>query len=100
MEQDILRRDLKDALIKIGLKKEDIKNYTFHGWRHYFTAYMRTRIDDKLLQFQTGHRDISMLRHYSDHRIIGDKERIQKAQIETFECLLPDYSGIINSEEK
>ena len=49
---------------------------------------------------QTGHKEISMLKHYSDHRISGDRERIQKAQIESFGKLLPDYSGHNNVEAK
>jgi len=92
MEQDIFLRDLRAALEKGGMSKEAAKKYTFHGWRHFFTSYMFDRVNNKLLQSQTGHRDISMLRHYSNHRIIGDKERIQNAQIESFGQLLPDYS--------
>ena len=89
IEQDIFRRDLKDALIKTGLSKETANMYTFHGWRHYFTAYMKPRIDEKLLQSQTGHKTLVMLEHYAGHRIAGDRERIRKAQIETFGDLIP-----------
>jgi integrase len=63
IEQDIFRRDLQDALIKIGLSQESAKAYTFHGWRHYFTAYMRPCIDEKLLQSQTGHKTLWTLPH-------------------------------------
>jgi len=94
IEQDIFRRDLKDALIKIGLNKEEAKNYIFHGWRHYFTAYMRPRIDEKILQSQTGHKTLAMLEHYAGHRIAGDRERLRQAQIETFSGLLPDNSKV------
>ena len=90
IEQDIFRRDLKDALKKAGLNQESIKAYTFHGWRHYFTAYMRPRINEKLLQSQTGHKTLEMLNHYAGHRIAGDRERLRQAQIETFGNLLPD----------
>ena len=95
IEQDVFRRDLKDALTKIGLKKDTVKDYTFHGWRHYFTAYMRPRIDEKILQSQTGHKTLAMLEHYAGHRIAGDRERLRQAQIETFGCLLPDNSGAL-----
>ncbi|MCL1927967.1 MAG: site-specific integrase [Treponema sp.] len=61
IEQDIFRRDLKDALIKTGLSKKSAKAYTFHSWRHYFTAYMRDKITEKLLQSQTGHKTMVML---------------------------------------
>jgi integrase len=90
IEQDIFRRDLKDALIKTGLSKESAKAYTFHGWRHYFTAYMRDKVTEKLLQSQTGHKTLSMLDHYAGHKITGDRERIRQAQIETFGGLLPE----------
>jgi integrase len=93
MEQDIFRRDLKDALAKIGLNKETVKNYTFHGWRHFFTAYMRPLLNEKILQLQTGHKTLEMLNHYAGHRIVGDKERLRQAQIETFSGLLPDNVG-------
>jgi integrase len=94
IEQDIFRRDLKDALSKIGLDKETVKDYTFHGWRHYFTAYMRDKVNEKLLQSQTGHKTLVMLNHYAGHRITGDRESIRNAQIKTFGELLPEYNVI------
>jgi len=92
IEQDIFRRDLKDALIKTGLSQESAKAYTFHGWRHYFTAYMRPRINEKLLKSQTGHKTLVMLDHYAGHEITGDRERIRQAQIETFGALIPSQT--------
>ena len=96
IEQDIFWRDLKDALRKTGLSQESVKDYTFHAWRHYFTAYMRPRIDEKLLQAQTGHKTLEMLDHYAGHKIAGDRERIRQAQTETFGGLLPEYD--VNSQ--
>jgi integrase len=93
IEQDIFRRDLKVSLKKIGLSDDIIKAYTFHGWRHYFTSYMKPQIDEKLLRSQTGHKTPAMLDHYAGHRIAGDRERIQKAQIETFGDLIPCNAG-------
>jgi len=89
IEQDIFRRDLRDALLKSGLNEESAKAYTFHSWRHYFTAYMRPKIDEKLLQSQTGHKTLEMLNHYAKHRIAGDRERLRQAQVDTFGGLLP-----------
>jgi integrase len=89
MEAEIILRDLRSALVKTGMSKDTAKVYTFHGWRHYFTAYMRERVNEKLLQSQTGHRTLAMLGHYSDHRIAGDRERIQTAQKEVFGALIP-----------
>jgi integrase len=90
MEQDIFLRDLKSALVKIGMSKESVKFYTFHGWRHYFTSYMRDRVNEKLLQKHVGHKTLQMLNHYSGHIISGDRERIRQAQLEVFSGLLPD----------
>ena len=86
---------MKDALIKTGLNQTSVKNYTFHSWRHYFTAYMRDKVTEKLLQSQTGHKTLSMLDHYAGHKITGDRERIRIAQIETFGGLLPDTADTL-----
>jgi integrase len=96
IEQDIFRRDLQTALIKNGLSRESAGAYTFHGWRHYFTAYMRDKVNEKLLQSQTGHKTLVMLDHYAGHKITGDRERIRQAQIETFGALIP--SKMVNFE--
>ena len=95
MEASLFANGLREALINTGMSKESAKVYTFHGWRHYFTSYMRERITEKLLQQQTGHKTLVMLTHYSGHKIAGDRERIQQAQIETFGGLLPDKSGAV-----
>jgi len=93
MEAEIFRRDLRAALINTGMSKESAMEYTFHGWRHYFTAYMRDRVNEKLLQSQTGHKTLAMLEHYSDHLIAGDRERIRQAQIESFGSLIPSRTN-------
>jgi integrase len=53
---------------------------------------MRNRIDEKLLQKQTGHKSLIMLDHYSDHVLASDRERIQQARRETFKDLIPEAS--------
>jgi len=90
MEASLFIDGLREALISIGMSKETAKNYIFHGWRHYFTSYMRERINEKLLQQQTGLKTLQMLNHYSGHMIAGDRERIRQAKIETFGGLLPE----------
>jgi integrase len=90
IEERALIRDLRAALVKTGMGKETAKTYCFHGWRHTYASYMRERINDKLLQSQTGHKTISMLTHYSGHKITGDRERIQTAQRAVYGGLLPD----------
>jgi integrase len=94
MEQDIFRRDFRAALLKTGMSAESARVYTFHGWRHYFTAYMRERVTEKLLQSQTGHKTLAMLDHYSFHLKAGDREQVQAAQIAVFGGLLP--SGAVS----
>jgi integrase len=80
---------LRDALEKTGMSHDSASVYVFHGWRHYFTAYMRGRLNEKLLQSQTGHKTIPMLDHYSDHIINGDREQIRQAKMDVFGTLIP-----------
>jgi len=77
-------RGLRYALISTGMTEKSAKVYEFHSWRHFYTSYMKERIADKLLQSQTGHKTLSMLKRYSDHQLVGDREKIQAAQIEVF----------------
>jgi integrase len=90
MENSLFLQGLRAALTQTGMSEEAATVYTFHGWRHYFTSYMRERVTDKVLQKQTGHKSIPMLDHYGGHAIAGDRERMRAAQVETFGGLLPD----------
>jgi integrase len=80
---------LRDALKKTGMSEETAAGYVFHGWRHYFTSYMRDRLNKKLLKSQTGHKTDPMIDHYGDHLLVGDREKIRQAQQEVFGALLP-----------
>jgi integrase len=82
-------RGLREALIKIGMDESSAGIYMFHGWRHYFTSYMKGRLDKKLLKSQTGHKTDFMLDHYGDHLLAGDREKIRQAQQEVFGALIP-----------
>lgn len=75
---------LRRALHDTGMSDADARKYTFHGWRHFFTAYMNERVDQKILQKQTGHRTLAMLEHYAAHEIEGDVRRLETAQRDTF----------------
>jgi len=90
MEANIFLRGLRLALVATGMSKASAQVYIFHGWRHYFTAYMRDRVTEKLLKSQTGHKTLVMLDHYAGHTIAGDRQRIQAAQIAVFGGLLPE----------
>jgi integrase len=81
---------LRDALIKTGMKKESAKEYVFHGWRHFFASCMKDRLNEKLLQTQTGHKSPAMLEHYADHLLDGDREKIRQAQQDVFGALIVD----------
>jgi hypothetical protein len=51
---------------------------------------MRNKVEDKLLQSQTGHKTLSMLERYSAHRLCGDQDKIREAQLDVFSSLLPN----------
>jgi integrase len=40
IEERLLLGDLRAVLIQTGMSKESAAVYTFHGWRHYFTALL------------------------------------------------------------
>ncbi|MDR1230068.1 MAG: site-specific integrase, partial [Spirochaetaceae bacterium] len=84
MKNGVLVDGLRDALVKTGMSAESADGYVFHGWRHFFTAYMRGRLNEKLLQSQTGHKTAAMLDHYSGHQIDGDRDKIRRAQLDVF----------------
>ena len=89
MESCLFIDGLRDALEKAGMSKESARVYTFHGWRHFFTTYMRDKLNEKLLQTQTGHKTLLMLDLYSGHRKAGERELIQQAQKEVCGALIP-----------
>jgi integrase len=89
MDGILFVRGLHEALEKTGMSREAANTYVFHGWRHFFTAYMRNKLNEKLLQSQTGHKTIPMLNHYADHLLVGDRERIRQAQLDVFGTLVP-----------
>ncbi|MGL4982240.1 MAG: tyrosine-type recombinase/integrase [Treponemataceae bacterium] len=88
IDRKVFVKYLRYGLLKIGMSDEESKKITFHAWRHFFTTYMKDRLNDKLLQQQTGHKTHSMLEHYSRHRTQSDKQILQQAQIEVFADIL------------
>jgi integrase len=89
MEGRLFVDGLHDALQKIGMSRETASEYVFHGWRHFFTTYMRNRLDKKLLKDQTGHLTDVMFDHYGNHKTEDDREKIRQAQLEVFGALVP-----------
>jgi integrase len=92
MLQQSLIDALRKTLIQIGLTKDEAEQYLFHSWRHFYTAYMIRKLGKKLLKSQTGHKTDKMVNHYGDHEIDGDREIIQKMQVEAFGAILPQQS--------
>ena len=91
---------LREALVKIGFTEEEAANYSFHGWRHFFTAYMIRKLDKKLLKSQTGHLTDVMLNHYGDHETDEDREVIQATERKAFAGLLPERSKMLVFKEE
>ncbi|ULQ59171.1 site-specific integrase [Brucepastera parasyntrophica] len=87
IEATMWLKALRQALQAIGMSETEAKQIDFHSWRHYFTTYMREKVNEKVLRGQTGHKTVPMLEHYSDHRLPGDKNQLQQAQIEAFGIL-------------
>jgi integrase len=93
IQETVFVKGLRDALMKTGMSKDEAGVYVFHSWRHFYTSYMRKRLDLKLIQSQTGHKTLSMVDHYSDHVLSGDRERIRTAGLEAFGALIPVNSN-------
>ena len=98
--QKAFLHELRQALLKMGMSKETAKGYTFHAWRHFFTAYMADRVNNKVLQQQTGHKTTAMLEHYAEHRIDGEREGLRLAQVETFGRVINTSPVIIFNTQK
>jgi integrase len=95
MQRQSFGRGFREALIQIGFPKDDVVKYSFHGWRHFYTAYMISKLDKKLLKSQTGHKTDVMLAHYADHCVEGDRELIQAKEREAFAGILPEKLSLL-----
>ena len=89
-----LLTSLQQQLRVIGFSEKESKEYCFHSWRHFYTANMSDRINQRALQSQTGHKTTVMLEHYSNHQLESDAKNIENAQIEMFGKIVNCYSGI------
>ena len=83
-------KELRDICNEVGI--QDASWVTFHAWRHFFTTHMSGKIEDKLLQKATGHKTLSMLEHYADHRKPEDIKNLKIAQKEVFEQFLENIN--------
>ncbi len=80
-----ITKGLNNALLKIGISKEErkSKNITFHSWRHFFNTTFRTQIPDSILQELTGHKTAEMTDHYT-HFNIDDFKDVKAIQESLF----------------
>ena len=90
---------LREALVNVGFTAEEAKKYLFHGWRHFFTSYMATKLNKKLVKGETGHKTDTMFALYGDHETVGDRELIQTAKRETFAGLLPELPKLVTYQK-
>lgn len=84
MDIKLPNKYLHKQLQKIGLSKEEAMKYCFHSWRHFYTTYMSDKLNNRVLQSQTGHKTLSMLEHYGNHKTDSDIKMIESAQKEVF----------------
>jgi len=95
MPEYMFNRGFRKALKAIGFSKEEAETYTFHGWRHFYTSYMKGKLEKKLLKSQTGHRTDEMLDYYGDHETEEDKEIIRSVTKKTFGGILPERQNVL-----
>lgn len=79
-------KELREVCKEVGI--DDPKWVTFHAWRHFFTTYMRGKVEDKVLMMATGHKTQEMIDLYGDHERVGDVNMLKIAQKEVFEPIL------------
>ena len=78
----------REALRRAGMEEAQVKEMTFHAWRHFYTTYMADRVNEKALQSQTGHKTLEMLEHYAAHQTEEQARLITAAQEAVFGGLL------------
>lgn len=86
-------KELREICKNVGIN--DPSWVTFHAWRHFFSTYMRGKVDDKILQMATGHKTLAMLDLYANHKRMGDIKVLKIAQKKVFE---PIFKGAIRKE--
>lgn len=86
--QKVLLKNLRRALNKINMDEAEVKNITFHAWRHFYATYMSDKINPKTLQKQTGHKTAAILEHYTNHETKEEAVIITNAQKKVFGILI------------
>ena len=84
IDKKILNTQLRKQMRAVGIAEEDCKQICFHSWRHFYTTYMSDKVNQRILQSQTGHKTLAMLEHYGNHTVKSDIDKIETAQVEMF----------------
>jgi len=86
MDHKLLNNGLLDAMLKIGITKEEKKrrNLVFHSWRHRYAAKMADLVDARSLGLATGHKTQAMLEHYAAHANENHFKLVQNATEKAF----------------
>ena len=88
MDKKALNQQLKKQMKMVGISEDVCKQICFHSWRHFYTTYMSDRVNQRILQSQTGHKTLTMLEHYGNHQLESDANMIENAQLEVFGDIL------------
>jgi integrase len=75
----IVLKVLYNALENIGISptEREVRNITFHSWRHFYNTLMRGKIHDAKLRRLTGHKTLEMTELYTRFSIDDFKDVLQ-----------------------
>lgn len=88
MDKKLLILHLRRQMKLVGIAEEDCKQICFHSWRHFYTTYMSDKVNQRILQTQTGHKTLAMLEHYGNHSLESDVNEVEAAQLELFNAIV------------
>ena len=88
MDKKLLTLHLRRQMKLVGIAEEDCKQICFHSWRHFYTTYMSDKVNQRILQTQTGHKTLAMLEHYGNHSLESDVNEVEAAQLELFDSIV------------
>ncbi len=104
MDFHVLLDGLKGTLLQLSLTEVELedpekvkraKGYwrqravVFHSWRHYFATHLANRVEIRMVQLATGHRNPSMAEHYAAHAQEHDFAEVSKAIEGAFGGVIP-----------
>lgn len=80
---NLISKWLRNAYEAIGIDKEtqELRNLTFHSFRHYFASASNGKVDDEERRIALGHKSMRMTDYYThltDEQLIGLKNKMEK----------------------